>query len=219
MKYLLAASLLFVGAAPTFAFTPEITEITRPYEIVTIDKQAVRTKDYLGELAGFPVMYEVTSDEPFILQARVQQLYQSGSEPAAFYHIPIKQNQRRGRVTEVARLRPDPSDWQRVKDSQLGFSLWEGTALLAEVEPGTYRIEVSTPENLGKYLLSFGNEAADDGYFETLSGVRRTQQFFGFSFFKLLSSSQVYYPLGIILGLFIIQRGWKYRKLITQNDT
>jgi hypothetical protein len=67
--------------------------------------------------------------------------------------------------------------------------------------------------------VSFGTEDADDGYFVSLSGVNRTQEFFGFSFFRLLSSSYVYYPLGIVFVLFIIQRMWKYRKLITQNDT
>jgi hypothetical protein len=219
MKYLLVISVLFLGAVPTFAFSPEITEVVRPYEVVTIDEQAVRTQDYLGELSGFPVMYEVTSDESFTLQARVQQRYNSALEPIAFSLIAIKQDERGGGVTEVERLRSGTSDWQRVKDSQLGFSLWEGIALSADVEPGTYRIEVSTPENEGKYLLSFGTEDADDGYFQSLAGVRRTQQFFGFSFFKLLSSSYVYYPLGVLFVLFIIQRGWKYRKIITRNDT
>jgi hypothetical protein len=209
----------FLGAAPTFAFSPEITEVTRPYEVVTINEQAVLTQDYLGELTGLPIMYEVTSDEPFTLQARVQQRYNFGLEPIAFSLIAIKQDERGGGVTEVARLRLGAADWQRVKNSQLGFSLWEGVALSSAVESGTYRIEVSTPENQGKYLLSFGTQAADDGYFQSLAGVRRTQQFFGFSFFKLLSSSQVYYPLGALFVLFVIQRGWKYRKLITQNDT
>jgi hypothetical protein len=219
MKCLLAASLIFVGAAPVFAFSPELIEVSRPYEVVTIAEQAVQTQDYLGELAGFPVMYEVTSDEPFTLQAKVRQRYRSGLEPIEFSLIAVKQDDRGGGVTEVARLRPDASDWQRVQNSQLGFSLWEASALSEAVEPGTYRIEVSTPENMGKYLLSFGTEDADDGYFVSLSGVNRTQEFFGFSFFRLLSSSYVYYPLGIVFVLFIIQRMWKYRKLITQNDT
>jgi len=219
MKYLFAAGLLFFAAAPTFAFSPEITEVTRPYEVITIDEQAVRTQDYLGELTGFPVMYEVTSDEPFTLHAQVRQRYRSGLEPIAFSLIAIKQDDRGGGVTEVARLRPDSSDWRRAKDSKLGFSLWEAPVLSAAVAPGTYRIEVSTPENLGKYLLSFGDEDAADGYFASLTGVKRTQEFFGFSFFRLLSSSYVYYPLGVIFVLFVIQRVWKYRKLVTQNDT
>jgi hypothetical protein len=37
MKYLLVVALLFGGATPSFAFDPEITEVTRPYEVVTID--------------------------------------------------------------------------------------------------------------------------------------------------------------------------------------
>jgi hypothetical protein len=171
----------FLGTAPTFTFSPEITEVARPYEVVTIDEQAVRTQDYLGELDGFPIMYEITSDEPFTLQAKVQQRYISGAEPLAFSLIVIRQNERGGGVTEVARLYPESSDWQRIKDSQLGFSLWQGSALSAAVEPGTYRIEVSTPENRGKYLLSFGDEEVDDGYFVSLAGVRLTQQFFDFT--------------------------------------
>jgi hypothetical protein len=219
MKYVLVVSLLFLGATPIFAFSPELTEITQPYEVFAIDEQAVHTQDYLGELEGFPIMYEVTSDEPFTLQAKVQQRYNPGTEPIAFSLIAIKQNERGGGVTEVTRLRPDTSDWQHIKDQQLGFSLWESPLLTAEVEPGTYKIEVSTPENLGKYLLSFGTKESDDGYFTSLAGIKRTQEFFGFSFFKLLSSAYVYYPLGVVLGLFIVQRIWTYRKLITQNDT
>lgn len=219
MKYLLVVALLFGGATPSFAFDPEITEVTRPYEVVTIDEQAVQNKDYLGELTGFPVMYEITSDEPFTLQAQVRQRYRSGAEPIEFSLIAIKQDERGGGVTEVGRFRPDSRDWLRMRDSQLGFSLWEAAALSAEVAPGTYQIEVSTPENIGKYLLSFGSKDAEDGYFASLAGVQRTQQFFGFSFFKLLSSAYVYYPLGSIFVLFAIQRVWKYRKLITPDDT
>lgn len=219
MKCRFLASLLFFWATSAFAFNPEVTEITRPYEIVTIDKQAVQTVSYLGELTGFPVTYEITSDEPFTLQAQVRQRYRSGSDPVAFSVIVIKQNERGGGVTEVDRVRPDSSDWSIIKPSQLGFSLLEAPALRAAVQPGTYRIEVSTPENIGKYMLSFGTQEIEDGYFASLSGVRNIQKFFDFSVFRLLASSLVYYPLGIIIFLFIIQRGWKYRKQITHNDT
>jgi hypothetical protein len=219
MKYLLAAMLLLVGAAPALAFSPVMTEVNRPYELVTIGEQVIQTQDYLGELTGFPVMYEITSDESFTLQAQVKQRYQSGLEPLAFSVIVIKQDARGGGVTEVARLRPESADWQLLKDPQLGFRLWAGEVLATAVEPGTYRIEVSTPENLGKYLLSFGTAETDDGYFKSLAGVRRTQEFFGLTFFQLLASSLVYYPLGLLLLGVLLQRIWKYRKIVTEYDT
>jgi len=207
------------GATSVSAFSPVVTEVAQPYDVVTIDEQAIKAQEYLGELSGFPIMYEVTSDEPFVLQAQVQQRYRAGAEPIAFSLIAIRQNERGGGVTEVARLSQSASDWQRLKDARLGFSLWTGSILSETVEPGTYRIEVSTPENLGKYLLSFGTADSDDSYVTSLAGVTRTQQFFGLSFFTLLASSYVYYPLGVIFLLFMMQRGWKYRTLITQNDT
>lgn len=217
MKYFYALLLWLVVCAPAAAFSPVLTEVTRPYEIVTIEEEDIQNQAVLGELEGFPIMYEVTSDEPFTLQAAVRQRFQSSAEPIGFSLIAIRQNERGGGVTEVARLRPEPADWQRVKDARLGMSFWQSSDLLVDVEPGTYRVEISTPENMGKYLLSFGAGDVNDGYFATVAGIQRTQKFFGFSFLKLLTSSYVYYPLGILLILFLMQRAWKYRKLITNH--
>jgi len=217
MKYLLAASLFFLSAVSVDAFNPIITEVSRPYEVVTIKEDAGRIQEYLGELEGSPVMYEITSDEPFVLQAHVRQRYRAGTEPVEFSLIAIRQNERGGGVTEIQRQRPELADWQRRKDSLLGLVLWESPGLSSAVEPGTYRVEISTPDNTGKYLLSFGTEPVRDGYFKTLTGIARTQQFFGFSFLRLLSSSYVYYPIGIILGLFVTQRVWSYRRLLSKK--
>jgi len=219
MRYALLIGLFVLTAAPVSAFSPQITEATRPYEITTIEEAAAQSQNYLGELDGFPVMYEVTSDESFTLQTQVHQRYRSGSEPLPFSLIAIRQNERGGGVTEVARMNPAPADWQKTKSSQLGMSLWESPVLQADVEPGTYQIEISTPANEGTYLLSFGASDSEDGYFASLAGVQRTQQFFGLPFLMILALSYVYYPLGVILVLLVIQRIWKYRKLVIQHDT
>ena len=67
-------------------------------------------------------------------------------------------------------------------------------------------------------MLMIGENQQSNSYFETLGNVRTTQKFFGYSFFKLLTSSYVYYPLGILLLLFAIYRTWKYRKSIAYVD-
>ena len=217
MKLLLNALFLLLVAIPVYAFDPVMTDITQPYEITTIDESDASASDYLGELSGFPVMYEVTSDRPFTLQAKVHQLYRAGEKPVPFSLIAIRQNERGGGVTEVARLNPADEDWQKIKSSQLGMTTWVSPVVTAAVESGTYRVEISTPENAGKYLLSFGTQETNDGYFATLAGIRRTQKFFDYSIFKMLSSSYVYYPLGIFFILFVGQRIWRYRKLIAPN--
>jgi len=219
MKYWLIALVVIMTTPPVFGFSPTITQTSAPYEVVSTKDNVHQKQEYLGELAGFPVMYELTSDEPFTLQASVRQKHRPGTDPLPLSLIAIRQNQRGGGVTEVARLSIESTQWQRVKSSALGLTLLESPLLSAQVEPGTYRIEISTPENTGKYLLTFGTEDSDDGYFAQLGGVWRTQQFFGYSFLRMLASSFVYYPLGILLLLFLIQRGWKYRTLVTHNDT
>ena len=211
--------MVIMIAPSVYGFSPTVTQTSVPYEVVSTKDNVRQNQEYLGELEGFPVMYELTSDEPFTLQAYVRQKYRPGTDPLPLSLIAIRQNQRGGGVTEVARLSIEPTQWQRVKSSALGLTLLESPLLSAQVEPGTYRIEISTPENTGKYLLTFGTEDSDDGYFAQLGGVWRTQQFFDYSFFRMLASSFVYYPLGILLLLFLIQRGWKYRTLVTHNDT
>jgi hypothetical protein len=217
VRYFTIAVLFFISTTTAIAFSPVLTEITQPYEITTLSEDVSVAQEYLGELTGFPVMYEITSDEPFTLHARVQQQYRSAGKPIPFSLISIRQNDRGGGVTEVSRVNSSDDDWSRTKDSQLGMSLWSGSVLTAEVEPGTYRIEISTPENSGKYLIQFGADDSSKGYFTNLAGVWRTQQFFGLSSFNMLTSSYVYYPLGILFLLFLVQRVWKYWSIITRN--
>ena len=219
MKYWLTALMVIMIAPSVYGFSPTVTQTSVPYEVVSTKDNVRQSQEYLGELEGFPVMYELTSDEPFTLQAYVRQKYRPGTDPLPLSLIAIRQNQRGGGVTEIARLTPESAQWQPVKSSALGITLLQSSLLSAQVEPGTYRIEISTPENAGKYLLTFGAEDSDDAYFAQLGGVWRTQQFFGYSFMRMLASSFVYYPLGILLLLFIIQRGWKYRTLVTHNAT
>lgn len=207
--------LMMVGVASVSAYELTVTEVTRPYEIMTVESDLGSEHVYLGELSDFPVMYEITGKEPFDIQARVRQRYNGSEKPVPFSLIVIRQNERGGGVTEVSRLRPGTDGWTMVKDSVFGMTFWESDVLFSAVEPGVYRIEISTPENIGRYMLILGDGEDMPGYFTTLANVRTTQKFFGYSVLKLLTSSYVYYTLGIFFILFIIQRTWKYRKSIT----
>lgn len=215
MKYVLGIALcLLAGVTAVQAYELSVTSVSTPYEIIPIEGDPEVKQVYLGTLEDFPVMYEIRSAESFILSAQLMQQYQGGADPKELSLMIIRENDKGRGVTEVARLRPASTDWVMRQDSVYGMDFWDGPVVQQEVEAGTYRIEVSTPENLGQYILSIGDQDEPAGYFTTIGQVRTTHKFFGFSVVKLLASSYVYYPLGIFLLLFAIQRTWKYRKSI-----
>lgn len=217
MQYLLSVFLFLLTASSVAAFDPIISQTAQPYEVITVEAAIYQQQDYLGELAGSPIMYEITSDQPFTLQAQVRQRDYPDGTPVDFSLIAVRQNQRGGGVTEVARLQPEPEQWLSQSAATLGISLLQSPPLTAAVEPGTYRIEISTPENYGQYLLSLGVGESNDGYFSSLAGVQRTQKFFGYSILRLFWSSYVYYPLLILLALFVAQRVWRNRRLTARH--
>lgn len=193
-----------------------VTTVAKPYEIVPMSADMSTQHIMLGALEGFPIMYEVNIASTTALRIQVGQLYQSDAQPIPFSVMLVRQNDDDGGVTEVARIKTKPEDWQVRKDGILGFSLWEQEVNTTSVEPGIYRLEISTAVNQGKYRLVLGDDlVAKTGYFATLGQVRTTQKFFDFSIFKMLTSSYVYYPLGILLILFGFYRVNRYRKSLT----
>lgn len=199
------------------AYTVFETDISQPYEIVPIEANPPIQHNYLGTLADYPIMYELVSEEPFTFTAQVSQL--AGAEAAPLSLLLIRENDRGGGVTEVVRMTEDPANWNRVRDPKLGMTLLTSPLISEEVEPGSYRIEVSSPDNVGQYLLTVGREATEPGYFAELEGIRTTQAYFGLGIFSMLKSSYVYYPIGILLLVFAIYKTWSYRHLLRRNDS
>lgn len=201
---------LYVGA-----FAPEVVDLGQPYQVIPVDVSDEQPADYLGSLQGYPEMYEMTVEATTTLRVELAQRF--GAAPVPFALIAVEALGRDQGVKEVARLRPVAEDWTPFKSSALGFTLLEAPVLEATVGAGTYRVEVSTPDNAGRYLLTINTDSTEDtsGYFTTLGGIYTTQQHFGYSFFRMLMSSYVYYPLGILLLAFVLQRTWKYRKIIS----
>jgi hypothetical protein len=214
MKLLASLALL---SLPVFtqAYTVFETDISQPYEIVPIESTPLIQNSYLGTLEDYPIMYEVTSEESFIFEAQVAQRAGVDMQPLSL--LLIRKNDRGGGVSEVVRMTADPAEWTRATDSKLGMTLATSPLVSESVEPGTYRIEVSSPDNEGMFLLTVGQEATEPGYFAELGAIRQTQAYFGLGFFSMLKSSYVYYPIGILLLLFAIYKTWSYRHLIRRD--
>lgn len=215
MKISLGIILFWLfGASPATAYELLPTVIDRPYDVVFVDSETDMQQVYSGTLAGFPVMYGIEVTATTTLQLALEQQYR-GSDPLPLALMVVRQEPKDAGVTEIVRFTPGVAGWEKRKDAAYGLTLLKSDVLSQPLGPGSYRIEVSTPNNQAKYLLTFGEETETMGYFETLSRVRGVQKHFGYSVFKMLTSSLVYYPLGIFLLLYLISRTWRYRNVIT----
>lgn len=216
MKKVLGVLLVWgvvVGIAA--AFEVASTEVAKPYDVVDITPDEYNQVVHMGTLDGFPIMYEFTVDESTELSFQLQTL--ANLMPGGVFSLMIvRENDDGSGVTEVARQTAVKSDWQPRKDTVYGLTFLDGEVLTLVYEPGTYRVEVSTPVNEGKYLLVAGQTADHLSYFSTLNRVYAIQSHFGYSFVRLLGSSYVYYPLGILLLLFVLERTWGFRDRISR---
>jgi len=205
--FALAMCILPVSAV---AFIANETDISQPYEIVPIEVTMPEQISFLGTLSDFPVMYEIRSEEPFTFTAQLAQPVNQAVQP--FSLLLIRRNDRGGGVTEVARQVYVAEAWSTRRDSLLGLSLYESPVLTQDVGPGTYRLEVSSPDNQGQYMLTVGTQQTAVGYVEQLGYIRQTQAYFGYGMFSFLKSSQVYYPIGIVLLLGAFFQTWRFAR-------
>ncbi|MCA9354252.1 MAG: hypothetical protein KC877_01900 [Candidatus Kaiserbacteria bacterium] len=216
MKYFTSLFLWLCLVAPAMAYQLTVTEVDEPYEIVPIAVDEFNKQVQLGTLNNFPVMYEFVIDSTTELSFQLSEV--ARIEPTGFSLMLVRQNDDDGGVTEVVRQPGNENAWTRLKDSVYGLTFLEGEKLVQELTPGMYRLEVSTPVNIGSYRLTIGSESDPLGYFATVGQVRTTQAHFGYSIVRMLMSSYVYYPLGIIFLLLIIHRTWKYRNVIKYDS-
>jgi hypothetical protein len=209
--YLIAAVMLLVPQS-IFAYNPILTTTTVPYEPMVIDGRVEEKAEYLGHLVGDPQMYEFTVGAETTLSLKV--LQKAADSPLLLSLITVKENTRNAGVSEVGRLTAKAAVLSLREDDVLNMSFLESQFFTATLTAGTYRVEVSTPDNYGKYLLEIGTKPTDAGYFATLSHIRTVQKFFDESFFAMFGSSYVTYPLGILILLGLLYFTWRKRAAI-----
>ena len=217
--YVVLFSLLAVFALNTtsvLAYNPQINNTVIPYEIYPLDNNIETKTEYLGELIGDPQMYEFIISATTTLKLRLSQL--ETETPIPFSLITVRKNDKNDGVSEVGRLLAKDIIQESILDKVLGLTILNSQVYEAEIGSGIYRVEVSTPDNFGSYMLTVGDVPVEVDYFETLSDVRSIQKFFQKSIFTLLKSSYVHYPLGIIVLLGLLFITWSKRKYIIITD-
>lgn len=203
--------IFLISPIITLAYNPIINDVSVPYEVKTIADINIKT-EYLGDLKGDPHMYEFAVGEKTKLKMVLMQ--ENSDTIIPFSLILVKQNEDRGGVSEMGRLNGKNDDWQVVEDKILGLDFYQSTIFETELSTGIYRVEVSTPENFGKYALVMGEKVEKQGYFSKLIDIYAFQTFFGGSIFSTFKSTYVYYPFGTILILIAFYFTWKKRNRI-----
>jgi hypothetical protein len=200
MRLLLVGLGLCAVVTPQAASAYEVVEhtLTVPYEVLELPEGATAERLVAGELDGYPEMIEIKSEEEFLLRVALRSV--PSSTLPNFGGIVVRVLEPRG-VEEVARLKPSDASWTLERDPLSKLRYQEGPVFETTVASGTYRIEVSTPENFGRYLLLVGSESADQGYGATWRSVATLYEFYGVSKIGMIRTPLVYYPLGILLLL------------------
>lgn len=197
---LTSVSSLFIFSVVS-AFEPHFSVLEGPGKKLHLNSDIEVQREYYGNLIGFPHLYEFTLAEPASLSVA---LYTPEiDEPSTNLSGIVVKVGKNGGVSEVGRLSSVGNEWPEYTQPYSNEVFLTGATLEADIEPGTYRLEVSSPENKGTYLMVLGNEELETGYFELIGNVWEVKQFLGHSIFSMLFTSLVYAPIGILLMIVV----------------
>lgn len=200
-RFILVFLLCLTVFAPAVSLAYSVTKHNEstPYEVLKIDNVDDGKHYIIGELDGYPEMIEFTTDEP--LSLRTQILALPSSTTPNFGGIIVRVLTPRG-VEEIVRMKSSEATWEVVKEPVSKLSFLSGPSFETKVASGTYRVEVSTPENFGKYIILLGNTDTNGDFGATWRAVSDMYEFAEVSKIAMLRTPLVYYPVGIILLLF-----------------
>ncbi len=215
LMYIGGVVLSFAVFVPdAFAYVPVMVTPDTVNDVYAVTDPNTKTA-YYGKLDGFPHTFEIRAAEPFTLFTEVL-VPDIPSAKNLVSGIVIREVGFRGRVAEVARMLATDASWESFYEPWGGDRYRRGTAFTKELEPGVYRVEVSTPDNDAPYVLSIGTENGfgSIGYFESVARRAEVKVFFGKSSVRVVESPLVYVPLIVLaLGVFVYRR---YRRGVTK---
>lgn len=200
--------LFFIFAAPAEAKVYHFIETPGQNDVLPL-AEPTRVQALYGELKGYPQMYEFYTKEPMDLSVEV--LAPAGEPEHPKLSGIILRVERRGNVTEIARLSAKQASWEKFRDWWTASSYVRGASYRGEIAPGTYRVEVSTPENIGRYTLQVGTEDSwRFNIFSLVADTFRVQRAVGAWGIAAILSPYLLIPL-LIITAGILAIWWRHR--------
>lgn len=202
MRSIFLTLALFFVALPAAAFYAEEVYLERNRDIKVIEEPTAK-QQFFGELVGWPHTFTMLIKEKtfFTTTLSIPDIERLENN----VNFILVKEVTRG-VEEVVRIPAGKSEWLPEKESWSGEKNRRGPTFEAELEPGVYIFEVSTPDNIGKYVLEVGTgEYKDSGYFERLGMLVDVKRFHESWLITLLFVPTVYMPLMVIvLGVALV---------------
>jgi hypothetical protein len=206
MRFVLFSISFFIAPYSADANIPILVEPQEQYQVIHIDEPDV-SQAFYGTLKDAPHTFEITPAEQLNLFVEIQ------VPNTSFAHNNVSgiivRQLTEGGVEEVARLHARDASWESFFEPLSGDSYRRGPRYEGEISPGTYFIEVSTPDNREPYVLIVGTkeDRTHIGYFETIARIAQVKVFFDKSQFTVVQSPFVYVPLGLLMaGMFLVHR-------------
>ena len=165
--------------------------------------EVVTQQTYYGELESWPHTFEFTVTATTTLELQV-----AARPDESRVSVLVVRQEERG-VSEIIRQTARDTVYRKERDRLHGINLEVAPVLTVEIGPGTYRAEVSNPNNIGKYQLTVGTELASNGYWQTVQNTFAIHSFYGSWVTALLA-----WRVAVLwLGVLILLRVWRKRRL------
>lgn len=206
--FLLALVVLVPSLAD--AHWPIVRESVSQHAVETV-RDPAWSRAYYGVLEGHPHTYEFTvaATSTIFIQTLLPDVPDDTvfTKPSGLLVEVLAS----GRVAEIIRLTPGEANWESEFEPFGGDRYLQGPLFRDELAPGIYRFEVSTPDNMTKYVLAIGDEERWSGTnpLTLLGRIYQVKQFYGKPWYAVWQSPFYYVPTIILLGILGF---WYYRR-------
>lgn len=192
---------LLLLLAPIFAsaYVSVVSVPVDEFDVFTVGSPE-RPQEFFGQLTDFPHTYSFTLGEQIGFKATL--FGHDTEDQKNDASIIIIKEEKRG-VSEIGRTDAKKQSWEVQHDTMLSEAFRLGGALEAPLEPGVYRIEVSSPSNDAAYRLVFHDGEIKRSYFDNVRVLFEVKKVFGSSFISTVLSPLIYVPFSIVMILIL----------------
>jgi len=157
------------------------------------------SKAYYAELTGVPAHYRILAEQGFALYVNV--LVPDIISTTEDYSVTILRN-----GSTFAAVTAGSEAWTRY-DEPYGNDVYrQGPEYREDVPAGNYDLIVSSPDNLGQYVLAIGEteKFTLSGIPQTMKELVKVKRFFGKSGWTVFESPFAYWPTLIIVFIIVV---------------
>jgi hypothetical protein len=193
----ICVSLFICSVTSAEAYTSVVAKPANQQAVLAVE-DATTPFEYFGRLDDYPHTFEFEVYEAMPFKASV--FVPDWEVQKNDISIIIIKEERRG-VSEVGRTRINEQSWEAITDYKFVETFRNGGSLEGNLEPGVYRLEVSSPNNEGKYRMVWGTKKVDRNYFDDVRALFEVKQFLNTSQSSAFLSPLIYIPVLLCIGL------------------